>query len=340
MKGYAVVFKERWKVSFEEVQIPEPGDDDVVIDVEYSWISNGTESSFLRGERLGGDTPYQEGEAEPFPIVAGYQKTGVVTQIGAKVAGVRVGDRVFATISRVEDMFDPYGGHVSPAVTKANQVWLLPEGEQAEAYAGLVLAQVGYNCGMRPPVVPGDIAVVIGDGLVGNWTAQTLMHRGAQVIVLGRHQDRLKHMPPGCHCLQVQSAESANGQIPPYVAIVVDTVGDMNTFLQLLPLMKPNGHMVSAGFYGRSGHIDIQLLRHREITLHAPAGWTTPRMRETLDAIHQGWFQTRELITHRFPADRASDAWNLILGKKEPFLGIVLDWKKREGDGFETIRQI
>jgi threonine dehydrogenase-like Zn-dependent dehydrogenase len=33
---------------------------------------HGTEGSFLRGERIAGDTPYRTGDAWPFPIVAGF----------------------------------------------------------------------------------------------------------------------------------------------------------------------------------------------------------------------------------------------------------------------------
>ena len=36
---------------------------------------------------------------------------------------------------------------------------------------------------------------MIGDGMVGNWTAQTLLKRGAKVMVLGRHDQRLRYLP-------------------------------------------------------------------------------------------------------------------------------------------------
>ena len=51
MKSQAVVFTARNQVEYREVDCHDPGPNDVVIDVEHSWISNGTEGSFLRGER-------------------------------------------------------------------------------------------------------------------------------------------------------------------------------------------------------------------------------------------------------------------------------------------------
>jgi len=38
----------------------------------------------------------------------------------------------------------------------------------------------------------GDLALVFGDGMVGLWTAQTLAWRGAEVILVGRHDERLR----------------------------------------------------------------------------------------------------------------------------------------------------
>ncbi|XID91534.1 zinc-binding alcohol dehydrogenase [Paenibacillaceae bacterium WGS1546] len=331
MKGNAVVFTDRLKASFQQVDIPEPGPDEVVVDVEVSWISNGTESSFFRGERIAGDTPYEEGAPWPFPIVAGYQKVGVVTHVGAEVVDdLKVGDRVFATVSRVSGMFDPYGGHVNPAVTPAHQIWKLPEGLPSADYAGLVLTQVGYNCGARAPVRAGDRAIVLGDGLVANWTAQTLLHRGAQVIVLGRHDDRLAFMPGEAVAVNTKKADAVNAArefAPDGAAIIVDTVGDMDSIHTLFPLLAYNSHIVSAGFYGPRGHIDIQKLRAKEVTLHTPAGWTKERMDETLQGVSDGWLKTGSLITHRYPSERADEAWRLIAEKKEPCLGIVLDWK-------------
>jgi 3-hydroxyethyl bacteriochlorophyllide a dehydrogenase len=300
----------------------------VVVDVEYSWISNGTESSFLRGERIAGDTPRKPEDPWPFPHVAGYQKTGVVRSAGAKVSHVAAGDRVFASVSRVRNMFYPFAGHISPAVTPADQVWRLPAGTTGLPYCGAVLTQVGYNCGTRPPAGPGARAVVIGDGLVGQWSAQTLLDRGAKVSVLGRHDERLRCLPDGAEGVNLRTVELADWLTDePPVHVVIDTVGDLASIKFLLPLMTRDSHIVSAGFYGTRGLIDIQELRDKEITLHCPAGWTRPRMDRTIEAIAQGRLSTEPLITHRLAARDAAKAWNLIRDRSRASLGVILDWR-------------
>ncbi len=53
MKAQAVVFTAPRQVEFMEIHCPDPGPEDVVVRLTHSWISNGTEGSFLRGERIG-----------------------------------------------------------------------------------------------------------------------------------------------------------------------------------------------------------------------------------------------------------------------------------------------
>ena len=93
MQAQAVVFTDRNVVEYRAVDCPDPGPGDVVIRVTHSWISNGTEGSYLRGERIAGDTPWRAGDPHPFPIVAGYQKVGVVEWVGDEVHDLANGEK-------------------------------------------------------------------------------------------------------------------------------------------------------------------------------------------------------------------------------------------------------
>ncbi len=335
MRSQAVVFTAPGVVKFQEVSCPDPGPDDIVIDITHSWISNGTEGSFLRGERLAGDTAKAPGDPEPFPMIAGYQKVGWVREVGANVKDFAVGDFVFAVMSKVEGMFDnKYAGHVSPSVCDRQFVHRLPEGahEEPEKYCGMVLTQVGYNCGTRPRIEAGEVAVVVGDGLVGQWTGQALHQRGAQVIMTGRHEDRLALFRTGGwgkalkgSALGVDEVRAITEQP---IAVMVDTVGDVKLFDEYLPYLKHGGTIAAAGFYGLEGFIEIQRYRFREIAFDLVAGITRERIDATIRWVHEGKMDTTGLITHRFPVAQAADAWDLIESKREPVLGVVLQWKE------------
>jgi len=336
MKANAVVFTAPNRVEFRPVDCPEPGPEDVVIEVKHSWISNGTEGSFLRGERTAGDTAWRPGDPLPFPIIAGYQKVGRIVHAGRDVPDFAVGDWVFAVMSQVEGMFDRHAGHVSPSVCNRRFVHRLPDGVDPLAYSGLVLTQVGYNCGMRPRLEPGQLAVVIGDGLVGQWAGQTLKARGAKVVMTGRHESRLAAfragdwgttllVPQGSGASEVRNLDAGP------VHVLVDTVGRTAFYDDYLPLMAHGGTIVSAGFYGTADAIEIQRYRFRELAFDLVAGLTRERLDATIAWIHAGRLDTLGLITHRFPVERAADAWRLIESKSEHVLGVVLDWPDAEG---------
>ena len=331
MRAHAAVAVASWKVEYQEVEAPEPGPEDVVVRLLHSWISNGTEGSFVRGERIAGDTPRSPSDPLPFPHVPGYQKVGVVQEVGSAVSKFSLGDIVFATVSQVSGMFYPSGGHVSPAVTHQSEVWKLPEGLSPVSASGLVLTQVGYNVANRPQVNPGDACIVIGDGMVGHWSAQTLQHRGARVLLLGKYAERLALFRKGPCDLTVDIADgellnTIREWAPDGAQLVADTVGDIPFLETLYPCMRRFSQISSAGFYGNEGRIDIQQMRNREMALFAPSGWTIERMDATLELLAAGKLQTEHLITHRLPAERAGDAFEMILSRQKGVLGVVLDW--------------
>jgi threonine dehydrogenase-like Zn-dependent dehydrogenase len=191
---------------------------------------------------------------------------------------------------------------------------------------------VGYNCGARPNVKESDAAVVIGDGLVGQWAAQALRWRGARVALLGRHEDRMSRFEPDGEArftLDARDPEwvgNVRRLFPKGVNTLVDTVGSLPAVESLLPLMIRFGHFVSAGFYGTEDRFALQPARDFELTAHLVSGLVRDRMERTLELIAEGHLQTLPLITHHFPVDQAADAWRLIESKSEPVMGVILDW--------------
>lgn len=332
MVTHAVVFEAANQVAVREVELPEPRPDEAVVRTIWSWISNGTEGSFLRGERADGETPSSPERPAPFPIVAGYQRVGVVEWAGPD-AGVVAGQQVFATVTRLAGLATGHGGQVALGPVQAQQLYPLPsDGPPIEAYAGLVLTQVGYNCGSRPGVAAGEAVAVIGDGMVGQWAAQTLRARGCRVALLGRHESRLRRFAARPADLLVNSretdaVEAVKAWSGGALAVIVDTVGCNPDVEALFWSLRKYGAIVSAGYLGEAGRIDIQMLRKREAALYAPSGWTRERMETTLAWVSDGRLDTLGLVSDRLPAGEAAEAWRRIRDERERTLGVLLDWR-------------
>ena len=98
MGAKAVVFTAPNKVEVRAVRCPDPGPGDAVVRVRQSRVSNGTEGSYLRGERADGDTPLRPGDPAPFPVVGGYQKVGTVEAVATASTTGALGPLVTHTL--------------------------------------------------------------------------------------------------------------------------------------------------------------------------------------------------------------------------------------------------
>ncbi|MBC7288259.1 MAG: zinc-binding dehydrogenase [Armatimonadetes bacterium] len=328
METRGIVFTGPGEVEVALVELSDLGPRDVLIRTEYSLISAGTERWIWRGEfHRVGEPPI------PFPLVPGYQRVGVVEEVGQDVEGLLPGMRVAATISRLKRPTAFAGSHAQYGVTPADECLPVPVSVSPVSVSGLVLTQVGYNAGSRPRVQGKEVAVVIGDGLVGQWGAQRLSRRGARVIMAGRHELRLDRAETYANAVGVNVARedlraALAEHAPAGPDIVVDTVATAESIALALDLARHDGQIVLSGYY-REGHhlLNIQPVHDKELTLYGMSGWTRSRLEATLEAVQRGEFEVEGLVTHVVPWPEAAAAYRrLIWEKTEEFLGVVIDW--------------
>lgn len=331
-KSEAVVFTEPGQVAIQEFKFPEPGPEDVLVEVEYSSISVGTERWALHGKLREPGKPLMT----PFPHVAGYQAAGIVKEIGEKVTLLKPGDRVFTAWTRIAKGWpgSSWGGHVHHHLDNQKNLLKLPDHVSTLQAAGLLLAQVGYNGATRPKVKKGDAVIVIGDGLVGQYAAQVFRHRGAHVILSGRHPNRLELARKYSADEVVNSRTEdfpawVRRKYPQGVPVVAETASQIALVRMAIDLLEYSGQLVLLGYYPEGECLmDIHWVRERETTVYCPNSSTADRLRGTLDLLAQGAMHLQELVTHTFPFREAPKAYKLIEEKSADFLGIILDWRK------------
>src|SRR5690606_19545322 len=113
-------------------------------------------------------------------------------EIGADVEGLAVGQRVVATSGfGFVGVRPTWGGHASRAISNAVDVYDA-EGLPPHRAALIVVAQVGYNAASRLILDRGARVVIIGDGVIGACGALAARARGFDVLVVGRHEERLE----------------------------------------------------------------------------------------------------------------------------------------------------
>ena len=325
----AIVFPARGEVELREVPLPPLGPADVLVEVEHTTISAGTELHCLHGTIRLGAGPIR------FPFTPGYQAAGCVRAAGAAVTGIAVGDRVFSARCKQPPGWAGgwWAGHCAWHVAAAADVIALPAAVGTRSASALLLAQVGYNGGARPPVAAGDAALVIGDGLVGQWAAQVLRHRGARVLLAGHRRRRLE-IAAAHSADEVVDTHAADlgewvrSHVPSGLRIAAETTGKTGLIRQAADLLGRHGHLVVLGYYPPGAcQVDIHWLRARETTTHFPNGQERQRMERTLSLIEQGVIEVEELVTHRFAPGEAATAYRMLQHDAD-VLGVTIDWSR------------
>ncbi len=160
----------------EEMALPEPGPGEVLIAVKAAAL-NFFDTLITRGR-------YQAKPELPFSPSA--EVAGVVTAIGAGVAGVKVGDRVAAYLG--------WGGAREVVVAKAEAVIPIPEGVSDVVAAGVSVTYGTAIHGLkdRAKLKAGETVAVLGAaGGAGLAAVEIAKLMGARVIAVASSPEKL-----------------------------------------------------------------------------------------------------------------------------------------------------
>lgn len=320
LSSTAIVFEAPREVTLREIRLPEPGDEDIIIDNVYTGISVGTEGWILRGER---DVDTQ------FPCVPGYQQSGIVTYTGSKVTGIKVGDRVNAFHTRLPDGVNyGWGGHASRSVADCRWVVKIPDGVTLKAASLAKLFAISYNGVCQTEVQPGDLVVVLGMGLIGQGYGQVARMRGARVIGADLVQNRLDLAREySCDiCVLSGELESAVHELNEEGAdVVVDTTGKAELIDRCIQLARVGARIVWQGWYPDRVSFDFHPAHCKRVKMIFPCSWEGEEI--VLEMLRDKRLMIDPLITHVYAASSAPKAYQMMLESPQDFLGITIKWR-------------
>jgi predicted dehydrogenase/threonine dehydrogenase-like Zn-dependent dehydrogenase len=281
------------------------------------------------------------------PSALGYSSAGTVIAVGEGVADIIVGDRVACAGAG-------HAVHAEFACVPHLLAAKIPAGSVSfEEAAFTTIGAVALQGIRNADAKLGDVVAVIGLGLLGQLTVQILKAAGCCVLGMDISPDRAElALRSGADavsttagnfhelCLQhsaghgmdsvlitAQTASNDPVNLAAGVArnraaiVAVGTVGmdiPRRTFYE-----KELDFRVSRS-YG-PGRYDVA---YEQKGIDYPIGyvrWTENRnMDAFLKLLADRKFDLQPLITHRFPISRAQAAYDLITGKSEEFLGVLI----------------
>lgn len=314
----------------DEVPVPEPGPDEVLIRVGAVSVGR-----LLDLVARSGKHPYAK---YTLPHVLGAEHGGTVVALGAGVDRVAVGDHVgvFQLLFPVKDEYVCMGrGDLSPnaqilgthrqgadaeyVVVPAENVTVVADDIDPGMVAALAgVGPVAMNQFMQiGGIQPGMNVIVQGatSGL-GSTAAMLARHLGANVVVSSRHESKRErlHELGFKHVFDAideefadQAREAFGGQ---GADVVVDNLGAPLVWQHGFDTLKPLGTMVSSGaFLGHTVPVDLQRLYSLGHRLIGVRTGTLESAAAMWEEVHRGF---RTVFDRAFPLDEAADAHRYV----------------------------
>jgi 3-hydroxyethyl bacteriochlorophyllide a dehydrogenase len=289
-------------------------DEDVVVEVEWSGISTGTERLIWTGEM-----PMFPGMG--YPLVPGYEAVGRVIAVGS-ASNQRTGQRVFVPGARcfggVKGLF---GGSASRLVVPGSKVVPVDErlGEQAVL---LALAATAYHSvaggGQGKPFTAPDL--IVGHGVLGRLLARMNVAAGLTDFTVWETNPVRAEGAAGYRVVHPGDDKRRD-----YKAIY-DVSGDAALLDTLIGRLAPGGEVVLAGFYSKPLSLNFAPAFMREARIRVAAEWKRPDMLAVNALLNAGRLNFDGLLTHSELAENAGGAYEQAFADAN-CLKMVLDWR-------------
>ncbi len=184
MKIKAIVFDKTNSVVLRDIEMRECGDDEILAETIYSFVSPGTELRVLTGGQPNVN----------FPLIPGYSWVGKVKEVGRNVKGWEAGELVSGRNPiPVESIGSCWGGQASHHLCEPDStVVKLPPGADPWNYVHAEVASISFRGITAASPAQNETAVIIGQGLIGLFNTKWLLLRGVRVIAADIHDIRLE----------------------------------------------------------------------------------------------------------------------------------------------------
>jgi 2-desacetyl-2-hydroxyethyl bacteriochlorophyllide A dehydrogenase len=326
-------------IAFGQIPFPQLSPDEILIRVKAVGIC-GSDVHIYEW------TSGYEHLAGYMPLVLGHEFAGEVADVGGRISGVKIGERVVYEGRSCGKCFYCNIGQDSLCEDR-DRVGLLRKGGMAEyvvvdgrkASLRPIPAGVSFEeASMSKPTTEalhmvdeagislGDAVVVLGAGPMAATVAQAAKASGASpVIVTGLTQDRerlaIVRTLGADATIDVQEEDavarvkSLTGGIG--AAKVFEVSGSPQAFQQGLEMLRKGGTLIAFGIYPQPIAVDFTRRVVREMkVIRGVYGSSRTTWDKVLHLIASGQIKITPLITHRMPLERVDEGFRLCQEKK------------------------
>jgi bacteriochlorophyllide a dehydrogenase len=310
LETLAIVLEAPERLSLSRLPLVEPGQDDLVVQIDWTGVSTGTERLLFTGTM----PPFP---GMGYPLVPGYEAVGHVIQSAAS-GGPAVGSEVFVPGARcfgeVRGLFGAAARHLVAPAAK-----VVPTGAAGgERGVLLALAATAEHALAGNPESPPEL--IVGHGVVGRLLARLAIARGWPAPTVWETNAERMSGAEGYQVLRPEDDPRRN-----YRAIM-DASGDAAVLDRLIQRLAPGGEICLAGFYHQPISFAFPPAFMREARLRIAAEWKPADLAAVQRLVATSELSLEGLVTHRQPVAAAADAYRTAFSDSR-CLKMILDWR-------------
>ena len=338
----ALLLKNYMELELTEMPVPEPGPDEVLVRVSACGIC-GSDIHGLDGS---------SGRRIP-PLVMGHEASGVAAGIGARVTGLREGDRVTfdSTVScggcffcRRGDInlcdnrevlgvscgdYRRHGAFAEYVTVPRHIVYKLPDNLPFEEAAMIEAVSVAVHAVNLTPIRLGDTAIVVGTGMIGLLAVQALRLAGCGRLI-AVDVDAAKLRLAGALGAD-DLVNAATQDVPAAVReltggrgadVAVEAVGATQPVRTAIDSLRKGGALTLVGNITPKVELPLQAVVTRQLRLTGSCA-SCGEYPACIDLIARGAIRVRPMISAVAPLAEGP-AWFQRLYHKEPNLMKVI----------------
>ena len=312
LETLAVVVAKPEHVALTPLKLTPPDEQDVVVDIEWSGISTGTERLLWSGTM-----PTFPGMG--YPLVPGYESIGRIREAGPqseRLAGQFVFVPGASCYGEVRGLF---GGASSRIVVPGNRALPISE-DLGERGVLLALAATAYNAICAPEGGYRIPNLIVGHGVLGRLLARLAVALGDGAVPVVWEIDPQRTESDGDYDVIHPDEDSRRD----YHAIY-DVSGNGALLDELISRLAPGGEVTLAGFYNEPLQFSFPTAFIRRARLRVAAEWRNEDLEAVKRLAEAGTLSLDGLITHRMPAE----AYRFAFGDSS-CLKMILDWSSAE----------
>lgn len=306
----AIVLEAPEQLGVRRVGLRAPTPADVVVDVEYSGISTGTERLLWSGRM-----PSFPGMG--YPLVPGYESVGRIVEAGAET-DARVGERVFVPgATCYTDARGLFGGSAQRLITAGQKVIPLPDALDEDL--GVLFALAGTAEHAIAGGTPPDL--IVGHGVLGRLLARLTLAHGHPAPTVWEINPARRDGADGYAVVDPESDERRD-----YRAIY-DVSGAKGLLDQLIGRLGKGGEVVLAGFYEEPLSFQFPQAFIKEARLRIAAEFQPADLAMVRQFLDQNRLSMHGLITHHRTVAKADEAYRTAF-EDASCLKMVVDWRQ------------